>query len=344
MSVKASTMPVLEARKSPDAMLFMSSMHLLIPSICMFAACIATATQKESHATPEYIAVSIVGGCLYTGTGLLNVLLLRRDARLTPTMVYSNSIMAWSAFFFGPAITYCHIAPLSFLFHYGKWAAVPNFGWGVEWGLQLLDAKSRTSGIRALILMTLSIGSYFLSFAFADPETGFMIIFLPQVAAAIIMCAICLYRYRSIAAGRALAVWVSACACFLVLSAISTDGTFAGETARTLAVQVCDNTQIHFSIRFFVCMFRTKNARETAVLAPSDSIPIGDVESTPQTGVALQRESSALQESRDKACSHSVAGLKVPSGAASKPDAVVVSPAAGPCATRASSSAGSWWR
>ena len=272
-------------------MLLLGLVHLLLPTIAMFAATIVTATpEHEPHHGDShrriYIATSVFGGCLYTATGLANILLLRGDSKISPRMAYSNSIMAWSACFFGPAIAFVHIAPLDFLLDYGKWYCIPNFGWGVEWGLQLLGPAG--SGLRAAVLMTLSIGSYFLKFAFppAEQEIGFLIAFLPQVAGAIIMCCLCFRRFRSAAAAKALIVWVTACMFFLVLSAVDVGDSFALQTARTIAVQLCDNTQIHFSIRFFVCMFRVKHSREpheevteegVVVSSPSDYTTFVDV-------------------------------------------------------------------
>lgn len=48
--------------------------------------------------------------------------------------------------------------------------------WGVEWGLQLLGPAG--SGLRAVVLMSGSTGSYFLEFAFPG---GFELALLPQV-------------------------------------------------------------------------------------------------------------------------------------------------------------------
>ena len=165
---------------------------------------------------------------MYTCTGLTNLALLRSDSRIAPAMAYTNSIMAWSSTCFGPCITFVQTAPLNFAISYGHWYCVPNFGWGVEWGLQLLFEAG--SGLRAVALMAASIGSYFLQNLFANRDTGFQLAFLPQVAMAIGMCAVCFRRFQSGAAARALALWVAACVCFLLLEEEA-----AKPSSRTLA-------------------------------------------------------------------------------------------------------------
>ena len=115
-------------------MLLLGCVHLLLPTIAMFAATVVTAAPSpQPHPATGfrriYIASSVFGGCLYTATGLANVALLRGDSKVSPRMAYTNSIMAWSACFFGPAIAFVHIAPLDFLLDYGKWYCMPNFGW-----------------------------------------------------------------------------------------------------------------------------------------------------------------------------------------------------------------------
>merc|ERR1719247_3790862 len=120
----------------------------------MFALCVATASEPiaaQSNSTVtahrRHDMFPVLGGMLYSVTGTVNLLLLRSDARLSPVMAYTNSIMAWSAFFFGPAIAYIHMSSLDFKLSYGRWYCVPNYGWGVEWALQLLGAAG--SGTRA---------------------------------------------------------------------------------------------------------------------------------------------------------------------------------------------------
>jgi len=300
--------------------------HLLIPTIGMFTAVLATPEPcaKPHNRTEAYELTSIVGGVLYSTTGALNVVLLSRDARLSPKMVYTNSIMAWSSFFFGPAIAYVHLAPQCFPLDYGRWYATPNFGWGVEWGLQLLGPAG--SGLRAVVIMTLSIASYFLTFAFDDPNIGFYIAFAPQCAAAILMCVICFCRYRSAAAARALVMWVSACGVFLVLNMV----TGLPPVLQTCLIQLCDNTQIHFSIRFFVCMFRMKHGGEdvskSAALAPGGAVAPGPETSpgtTPTTEAALESGQATGE----------IAPSKV-----KKPEKATLG-----AAVQSEASAGSWW-
>jgi hypothetical protein len=193
---------------------------------------------------------------LYTLTGAWNLRSLRRDAALEPAAVYVNSIMAWSALSFGPAQLLTDYPSLKWRLLYGEWCACPNFGWGVEWGLQLLGPSG--SGWRAAALMAASIASYGLKFAWPSDEqegeqaseqtgeqAGFLAALLPQVAAAILMCVVCFHRYRSRAAGVALARWVTACALFLVLHEVEAllpehvvdAGWF--EPARSVAAKVC---------------------------------------------------------------------------------------------------------
>lgn len=274
--------------------LFVGMVHLLIPTIAMFVAVVATPTPCTTphDRTEAYQITSIIGGVLYSATGAINVALLATDAKLSPRMAYTNSIMAWSSLFFGPAISYVHLAPQCFLFDYGRWYATPNFGWGVEWGLQLLGPAGPTW--RAVVIMSLSIASYFLAFAFDDPNTGFYLAFGPQVAGAIIMCVLCFRRYRSAAAARALVMWVSACGCFLLLNVLPG----LPPVVKTALIQVCDNTQIHFSIRFFVCMFRMKHGGEMhqgAGVAPhqfseaplGQQLQCGEVPAAPTTAEQL---------------------------------------------------------
>jgi hypothetical protein len=269
---------------SKTSMVLIGAVHLLVPTIAMFALCVATAkeptaalvsntTSSEGHGRHDLFA--ILGGALYTLTGTANLFLLRSDTKLSPAMAYTNSIMAWSSFFFGPAIAFIHMSSLRFTLSYGRWYAVPNYGWGVEWALQLLGQAG--SGTRAYVIMALSIASYFLTFAFDDPDIGFNIAFLPQVVVCVAMCVVCFCRFRSVAAGRALALWVSACTLFLILHTVHPK-TVTGDTVLTIVTQCCDCTQIHFSIRFFVCMFRSKHAR-TAV-APAN---LPTVSTTPET-------------------------------------------------------------
>jgi len=223
--------------------------------------------------------------------------------KLTPDMAYANSIMAWSAFFFGPAISFCHLAPLRFSLDYGRWYCIPNFGWGLEWGLQLLGDSSG-SGLRAFAIMALSISSYALTFALADQETGFNVAFLPQVVGAIVMCVVCFRRFRSAAAGKALAIWVSACILFLLQEAVMAAHVGPGkalegfEAPLTITTQICDCTQIHFSIRFFVCMYRSKHAREAAA-AGATILP--DVVATPQTSAEVMKTETHAKKLLDRA-------------------------------------------
>jgi len=251
--------------------LLLGGVHLLVPTIAMFVACIASASPLERDIDMRSLATSIAGGTMYTCTGLLNLVLLRSDTRLAPRMAYSNSIMAWSAFFFGPAIAFTQQAPLSFFLHYGRWYCIPNFGWGVEWGLQLLGTEG--SGLRCAVIMSLSIASYFLVFAFGDRETGFLIALMPQVVAAIAMCVYCFCRVPSRGAAKALFMWVAACICFLIFQNWYGDMAAAvGPTVATLAIKTCDCTQIHFSTRFFTCLFRTKHhAAESAHVHPASA-------------------------------------------------------------------------
>lgn len=244
-------------------MVLLGAAHLLIPTTTMFSIVVLTAERVDSPPwTAAHLLTSLVGGSFYTTAGLTNLLLLSFDTRLEPRMAYTNSIMAWSAFFFGPAIAFVHLAPLNFLISYGHWYCIPNFGWGVEWGLQLLGPAG--SSTRAAAIMLASIGSFFLKYAF-EGETGFLIAFLPQVVAAIAMCAYCVRAHPSAAAARALAVWVTACGAFLLLENFHEALVpLVGKGAATLATQSCDCCQIHFSTRFFVCMFRTKHAKAAA--------------------------------------------------------------------------------
>ena len=247
-------------------MVLLGGLHLIIPTALMFATVVATSGRSSERAWPttHEMAASILGGCMYTCTGLTNLALLRSDSRIAPAMAYTNSIMAWSSTCFGPCITFVQTAPLNFAISYGHWYCVPNFGWGVEWGLQLLFEAG--SGLRAVALMAASIGSYFLQNLFANRDTGFQLAFLPQVAMAIGMCAVCFRRFQSGAAARALALWVAACVCFLLLEGGGREALVPhiGKSAATLAIQTCDCCQIHFSTRFFVCLFRTKHARAAA--------------------------------------------------------------------------------
>merc|ERR1711865_405026 len=65
------------------------------------------------------------------------------------------------------------------------------------------------SSWRALAIMSASIASYFVKFAFPEGnETGFYLIFVPQLVGALIMCGICFYKFRSRAAGIQLGCFI----------------------------------------------------------------------------------------------------------------------------------------
>lgn len=245
-----------------DNALLEGLLHLIVPTVLMLAACFLTADGSEEEKVVDLSkdVPYIAGSMLYTLTGLWNILSLRSDPDLAPGMVYTNSIMAYSALFFGPAQIATYFSPLRFVLLYAEWYCIPNFGWGVEWGLQLLGDTG--SGWRALVIMSLSIASYGLKFLF---EGGFLVAFLPQVVAAIAMCVWCFRRYNGPEAAWALGFWVSACLVFLILHEVESviPATWhehqAFEPIRSFVTKVSDCTQIHFSIRFFVAMFRQKH-------------------------------------------------------------------------------------
>merc|ERR1711990_305750 len=249
-----------------DNALVEGCLHLIVPTVLMLAACFLTADGAgEDKDVDLSDAPYIAGSLLYTLTGLWNVLSLRSDPDLAPGMVYTNSIMSFSALFFGPAQLAIYFSPLHFVLKYGEWYCIPNFGWGVEWGLQLLGDTG--SGLRALVIMSLSIASYGLKFLF---EGGFLVAFLPQVVAAIVMCVWCFRRYNGPEAAWALGFWVSACLVFLILHEVEylLPTTWhqheAFEPTRSFVTKACDCTQTHFSIRFFVAMFRQKHTTTMA--------------------------------------------------------------------------------
>merc|ERR1712232_1219395 len=85
---------------------------------------------------------------------------------------------------------------------------------------------------------------------------------------AIIMGAYCLKLFYSHQARNALCIFLVGCVGFLLLHEIDflmptflTDWEHY-QTAKIVVIKLCDNIQIHFSIRFFVEMYRTKKNRK----------------------------------------------------------------------------------
>merc|ERR1711865_61545 len=115
------------------------------------------------------------------------------------------------------------------------------------------------SSWRALAIMSASIASYFVKFAFPEGnETGFYLIFVPQLVGALIMCGICFYKFRSRAAGIQLGCFIVACLFFSVLHFFEAPEGW-GAVIQGCLIKCCDCSQIHFSIRLYVSMFETKS-------------------------------------------------------------------------------------
>merc|ERR1712060_627611 len=133
------------------------------------------------------------------------------------------------------------------------WFTLPNFGWGIEWGLHLLgDANTEGCGLRAVIIMSLSIASIGLEYVIPG-KMGYNIAILPQVVGAIGMSVHCIRCYYSQQAVRALCFFLIACVGFLLLHEIdgflpaALTGATGYETAKIVVIKLCDNIQIHFS-------------------------------------------------------------------------------------------------
>lgn len=214
--------------------------------------------------------MAVIGSLLYTTVGAANLLWLRQDDRLTPLMVFSNSFMCWSAFFFGFIQIYTNsVAGLRWSLRFDNWYTLPNFGWGIEWGFHLLGgANSEVCGLRAAIIMSISIASIGLKYLVVPAKVGYVIALVPQVLGAFSMCIYCIRQYYSQQAMRALCFFLLASMAFLVLHVIdgllpaALTGAAGYETGKLFIITLCDNSQIHFSIRFFVEMFRTKRYQQ----------------------------------------------------------------------------------
>jgi hypothetical protein len=166
----------------------LGGLHVFVPTTAILAVCLASAVSAAAAGAGGWSAPTlpaIAGSLFYTATGAWNLRLLLHDEALHAPMAYTNSIMSWSAFFFGVQQIAFDAAPGSFstgssVFHFGEWAVLPNFAWGLEWALQLFSVRVG-SGWRALLIMGASIASYGLKFAFSASGTnGFRVALVPQ--------------------------------------------------------------------------------------------------------------------------------------------------------------------
>lgn len=146
-------------------------------------------------------------------------------------------------------------------------------------------------GIRGLIIMLVSIVSIALDCRYlgglifptlgiqcspGSRHPGYDVAFVVQAVAAVVMGVACLLCYRSKSALLAFLLFFAGFVGFVLLQDLhhhlSPDITQAlwFESVKEIGIKLCDNTQICFSIWFFVYMFQRKHKKESRAFNDAD--------------------------------------------------------------------------
>merc|ERR1712187_435777 len=231
-----------------------------------------------------------------------------------------NSYMCWSAVIFGPLqiLTDVVVPALGYgwTLKFDYWYTLPNFGWAIEWGWQLLDKKNKTArksgkvsprsssaaaskmsksssaaaskmstyrlGIRGLVIMLASVASIAIDCRYlggivfpavgiqcdaGSRHPGYDVAFALQAFLSIVVAVYCWSMHRSPKALASFVMFFFGFVGFVGLQDLdhhlSTELTNQHwfESANEIGIKICDNTQINFSIWFFVYMFQHKHQR-----------------------------------------------------------------------------------
>lgn len=252
--------------KIKETKILLSGFQTGLLTFFMLGICLLFTTpnlQKFNDKTKFEIMIDVFGSSLYIFTGYYNLLSLYYDNKLTPNMIYSNAFMCWSAFYFGFIQFYTDsIATLDWLLKFDYWYTLPNFGWGIEWGLHLLGEEKCNN--RTLVIILVSISSIVLDYMGLG-KIGYHLAIVPQVIFSVLIAICGLFKYYSDKAFLNFIIFLSACMFFLILHEI--DIVIPNfilnmryyETFKILLIKICDNVQIHYSIRLFIEMFHKKN-------------------------------------------------------------------------------------